>query len=425
MKLLWTMTFCALVMGTAASAEFPEYGYIIPLASPDPGANYGPAGISNAGNVFGRVGGENVEQGVQWLASTGYEAEQLVADPELFPTYSRGFQPNDVNGAGIATGRAIEDGWDMFKYNVDTQTWYNLGGGEGHGSNSAGKGVDDKGGVYLQDGTQVGADLVGNPWDINDHDVIVGWTSSPRQAALWKPSAVDAHDWGEVVVLPELANLDTRAYNISDSDPGFAAGISMDGIGIWHGMVWNTETEALAADFGMDTQPTLIHSAGTMVAGSSGGSAALCVRTADDWTTWEELDPNTLLASVDGGADWESLDNLAGVNDSGQLVGTGRLDGGDRSPFVLSTGEPQVAGMGDADRDSDVDDDDLSLLLANWGSPTAGWGQGEFNGVPPVDDDDLSLLLANWTGSLGEAIPEPTTLALLALGGLALRRRRT
>ena len=61
--------------------------------------------------------------------------------------------------------------------------------------------------------------------------------------------------------------------------------------------------------------------------------------------------------------------------------------------------------MGDADRDEDVDDDDLSLLLANWGSQTASWGEGEFSGTPPVNDDDLSLLLANWTGPLAGAVP--------------------
>jgi len=79
---------------------------------------------------------------------------------------------------------------------------------------------------------------------------------------------------------------------------------------------------------------------------------------------------------------------------------------------------------GDADGDGDVDDDDLSLLLANWGSETAACAQGEFNGVPPVDDDDLSLLLANWTGSPAAAVPEPATIALLAVAPALLRKRR-
>jgi len=78
---------------------------------------------------------------------------------------------------------------------------------------------------------------------------------------------------------------------------------------------------------------------------------------------------------------------------------------------------------GDADKDGDVDDDDLSLLLANWGG-TVGCTKGEFSGTPPVDDDDLSLLLANWTGAQAAAVPEPATMSLLAVGVLGLLRRK-
>ena len=84
---------------------------------------------------------------------------------------------------------------------------------------------------------------------------------------------------------------------------------------------------------------------------------------------------------------------------------------------------------GDADTDGDVDDDDLSLLLAHWGADVTGeadggWGSGEFSAAPPVDDDDLSLLLAHWNESSGSAtIPEPVTIALLLAIGPLLRTR--
>ena len=82
---------------------------------------------------------------------------------------------------------------------------------------------------------------------------------------------------------------------------------------------------------------------------------------------------------------------------------------------------------GDADGNGRVDDNDLSLLLANWGQdvtgqPDGGWARGEFDGLAPVQDNDLSLLLANWTGS--GAIPEPATLGLLAVGAAILRRHK-
>ncbi|MFN3167961.1 MAG: PEP-CTERM sorting domain-containing protein [Phycisphaeraceae bacterium] len=42
-----------------------------------------------------------------------------------------------------------------------------------------------------------------------------------------------------------------------------------------------------------------------------------------------------------------------------------------------------------------------------------------------MDDTDLGTSFSGYTGPLGPAsVPEPTSLALLSLGGLALVRRR-
>ena len=80
---------------------------------------------------------------------------------------------------------------------------------------------------------------------------------------------------------------------------------------------------------------------------------------------------------------------------------------------------------GDANLDGSVDDNDLSLLLANWtgvGGEGKNWGQGDFDGNGAVSDADLSLLLTNWTGS--GAVPEPATLSLLVAGAVVVVRHR-
>jgi hypothetical protein len=94
--------------------------------------------------------------------------------------------------------------------------------------------------------------------------------------------------------------------------------------------------------------------------------------------------------------------------------------------------------LGDADRDGDVDLDDLTLLGTNFGSAGA-WGSGDFDGNGLVDLDDLTILGTNFgTGMsndlsfqdalaespLRNTVPEPGTWLLLCLvGAVAMQRR--
>jgi len=80
---------------------------------------------------------------------------------------------------------------------------------------------------------------------------------------------------------------------------------------------------------------------------------------------------------------------------------------------------------GDVDLDGAVGPDDLSVLEASFGSADAGWLDGDLNFDRSVDHLDYLL----WKASAGQAvpgagIPEPATLALLALGGLVVLRQR-
>ncbi len=93
---------------------------------------------------------------------------------------------------------------------------------------------------------------------------------------------------------------------------------------------------------------------------------------------------------------------------------------------------------GDADRDGDVDFDDLGILLGNYDLPVAALTGGDSDGDGDVDFDDLGLLLGNYGFGLSPAaldeatallesagiVPEPGAMALVATPAALLGRRR-
>jgi hypothetical protein len=82
---------------------------------------------------------------------------------------------------------------------------------------------------------------------------------------------------------------------------------------------------------------------------------------------------------------------------------------------------------GDANGDGQVDINDLTIVLANYGRTGMTWTQGEFTGDGTVDINDLTIVLANYGDTAGSlaagnlsAVPEPAAAVLLAAAAVAI-----
>jgi hypothetical protein len=87
-----------------------------------------------------------------------------------------------------------------------------------------------------------------------------------------------------------------------------------------------------------------------------------------------------------------------------------------------------LTNYGDANLDTATGFVDFQTLLNNWQHSGAGWAQGDFNGDGTVDFLDFQNLLnywspGGWNFAPSEA-PEPASVTLILLGGLALLRRK-
>ena len=131
----------------------------------------------------------------------------------------------------------------------------------------------------------------------------------------------------------------------------------------------------------------------------------------------------TFNITADQAAAYKYLEVIMWGNGVGNPAGTSNLTIDDVS--LIGAGGPALH-AGDANGDNMVDVGDLGILGANYGTLTgATWATADFTGDGAVDVGDLGVLGANYGfGAAAGAVPEPATLSLLALGALALRRRK-
>ncbi len=253
----------------------------------------------------------------------------------------------------------------------------------------------------------------------NDGDIVgFAWTpSSDSHATLFDPTGGENNiDLGTFGGDYSTA----RAINNHGQIVGWAA----DSSGNSHATIFDPTGNGDNIDLGMldgeSSAAYAINNGGQIVGTATDSWGNTRATLFDPTGSGENIDLNDLIrpsASLE-------LIRASDINDSGWIVGRGLYPNGYEGAFLLI---PGPALIGDCDLSGYVDDDDLSILLANW-TLYGDWTTGDLDEYWFVADNDLSLILAHWNEGTppldGSAVPEPATLSLLALGACLIRRKR-
>ena len=145
------------------------------------------------------------------------------------------------------------------------------------------------------------------------------------------------------------------------------------------------------------------------------GSASLTGNLTHDAFVYSNGTMTDLNGLIRPDSGWSIVTAIA-INDSGWIAATATNSAGQSQAILLTPALP-----GDANLDGQVDVNDLTIVLANFGQSTGmSWGTGDFIGDGKVDVNDLTIVLTNFgqgSGSGIRAVPEPSCLLLVGIGG--------
>ncbi len=153
------------------------------------------------------------------------------------------------------------------------------------------------------------------------------------------------------------------------------------------------------------------------------GVLQLIVATGESWTLpGGETRTITEISFLGGSGNQDG--RTSGFSDHGEIAFRLQFQGGSNGLFVVNT-----TGFlaGDLNGDGFVGVEDLDILLANWGSSVAASNLtlGDASGDGWVNQVDLDIVLNHWgDGIAPRNVPEPGGASLLALGAIAVLRRR-
>jgi len=399
----------------AVQYEIQDLG-ALPAASDDSSGT----SVNDLGEVAGELGvfGPTPDQAFKWSRPTGIQVlHGFAVDVE----YSYALGTNNlgqiVGAFGVPNGSSLPH---AFIWDDATGPHEIVGMVEARSINDAGQVVggrvrdDGYGNAVIWDAVNGARDLNGTPaglfstggWSINQLGEVagVGFTDTGDEHGFIWDSVTG------MMKLPEFSNV-SFSYATDINDLGQVIGTNVRFNDERVGFVWSKQQQLqnLGHLPGSNwTVPAAVNNHGVVVGSADSSSSTPFIWDAENGIR----DLNEVVDAASHG--WQ-LFTVTDINNRGQMTGRGASPDGYNHAYLLT---PLPAG--DTNGDGTVDLEDLNNVRNNFG----GAGPGDTNNDGIVDLVDLNNVRNYFGMTSPQAVPEPPSLALLALGAVGMLARR-